>query len=260
MVWAAVMGRLQSKIAMITGGASGIGAACARAFVREGAHVLVTDIQDQAGEALVAELGEAADYRHLDVTRREDWDAAVAALRERHGRLHVLVHNAGGGVVADIERCTLEQWREVQALNVESVFMGTQAALPLMRASEEPGSIVVVSSVAGLVGEPDLMAYGAAKAAVRLLSKSIALHCARRGDPIRCNSIHPSFTDTPMVRAMVGLSKDPDEALRRLAKTAPVGRLAEPEEIAAMVLYLASDESAFVTGAELVIDGGLTAM
>ncbi|MCX4240004.1 glucose 1-dehydrogenase [Paraliomyxa miuraensis] len=253
------MGRLQSKIALVTGGASGIGAACARAFVREGAEVLVTDVQDEAGAALLAELGEAASYRHLDVTRREDWDAAVAMVRERHGRLHVLVHNAGGGAAVDIERVTLEQWRGVQALNVESVLLGTQAALPLMRACGEPGSIVVMSSVAGLIGEPGLVAYGAAKAAVRMMAKSIALHCARKGDRIRCNSIHPSFTDTPLVRSLAGQSKDPDKALQRLAQAAPVGRLAEPEEVAALVLYLASDESAFVTGTELVIDGGLTA-
>lgn len=251
--------RLHDKIALVTGAASGIGAACARAFVREGARVLVTDVGEAAGRALVSELGDAAEFRRLDVTRREDWDATLARLREHHGRLHVLVHNAGGGVVADIERCTLEQWRGVQALNVESVLMGTQAALPLLRASGEPGSIVVVSSVAGLIGEPDLLAYGAAKAAVRQLSKSIALHCARRGYPIRCNSVHPSFTDTPMVRGLAALSKDPAQALQRLAKTAPLGRLATPEEVAGMVLYLASDESAFVTGAELVIDGGLTA-
>lgn len=251
--------RLHDKIALVTGAASGIGAACARAFVREGARVLVTDVAEAAGRALVSELGDAAEFQRLDVTQREDWDAALVRLREQHGRLHVLVHNAGGGVVADIERCTLEQWRGVQALNVESVLMGTQAALPLLRASGEPGSIVVVSSVAGLIGEPDLLAYGAAKAAVRQLSRSIALHCARRGYPIRCNSVHPSFTDTPMVRGLAALSKDPAQALQRLAKTAPLGRLATPEEVAGMVLYLASDESAFVTGAELVIDGGLTA-
>jgi 3(or 17)beta-hydroxysteroid dehydrogenase len=168
------------------------------------------------------------------------------------------VHNAGGGVAGDIERCTLSQWRSVQALNVESLLLGTQAALPRLRASAA-ASIVVVSSVAGLIGEPDLVAYGAAKGAARILSKSIALHCARRGYPIRCNSIHPGFTDTPMVRGLAELHRDPARALEKLSKVAPLGRLGRPEEVAALVVYLASDESGFVTGAELTIDGGLTA-
>lgn len=253
------MARLGSKVALITGAASGIGAACARAFVDEGATVMITDIQTEAGEALATELGDAATFAPLDVTSRADWDAVIEALQQAHGRLDVLVHNAGGGVVADIERITLEQWRKVQELNVDSVFMGTQAALPLMRASGEPGSIINVSSVAGLIGEPELFAYGAAKGAVRLMSKSIALHCARKGYPIRCNSIHPGFIDTPMVRALADRSRNPDKAFERLTKTAPLGRLGDPREVAQLVLYLASDESGFVTGAELVIDGGLTA-
>lgn len=253
------MGRLDSKVALITGASSGIGAACARAFVREGALVVLTDVQVELGEAVAAELGEAASFLRLDVTRVEDWEATIETLAAVHDRLDVLVHNAGGGVVADLERCTLEQWRQVQQLNVDSVFMGTQAALPLMRESGQPGSIVVVSSVAGLVGEPDLMAYGAAKGAVRLLSKSIALHCARRGYPIRCNSIHPGFIDTPMVRGLAARSRDVDAAFERLTKVAPLGRLGTVEEVANLVLYLASDESSFVTGAEMVIDGGFTA-
>lgn len=252
------MGRLDSKIALVTGAASGIGAACARAFVAEGARVLLTDVADAAGEQLARTLGEAARYRRLDVTVREDWDAALEQVGRDEGRLDVLVHNAGGGVTGDIERCTLAQWRSVQALNVESLLLGTQAALPLLRASAA-ASIVVVSSVAGLIGEPDLVAYGAAKGAARILSKSIALHCARRGYPIRCNSIHPGFTDTPMVRSLAELHRDPARALESLSKVAPLGRLGRPEEVAAMVVYLASDEAGFVTGAELTIDGGLTA-
>ncbi|MCH9686897.1 MAG: SDR family oxidoreductase, partial [Deltaproteobacteria bacterium] len=179
-------------------------------------------------------------------------------IEQAHGHLDVLVHNAGGGLVADIETCNLDQWRKVQALNVESVFMGTQAALPLMRASGRSGSIVVVSSIAGLVGEPDLAAYGAAKGAVRVLSKTIALHCARRGDPIRCNSVHPGFTDTPMVQKMAERYPDPVKAHHKLSTLAPLRRLGTPQEVASLVLYLASDESGFVTGAEMVIDGGMT--
>lgn len=254
------MGRLDGKLALVTGAASGIGAECARTFVREGATVLLTDVQDEAGRALADELGHAASYRRLDVVSPEDWAAAIDELRQAHGRLQVLVHNAGGGVPRDdLEHLSLEQWRRVQALNVDSVLMGTQAALPLLRASGEPASIVIVSSVAGLIGTPDLVAYGSAKGAVRMLSKSIALHCARKGYPIRCNSVHPGFCDTPLVRALASQSRDPDEAWRHLSQVAPLGRLGTPQEVAALVLYLASDESAFTTGAELVLDGGLTA-
>lgn len=254
------MGRLDSKIALVTGAASGIGAACARAFVREGATVLITDIAEQAGQRLADELGAAARFRRLDVVQPAQWGGTIEALRDAHGRLDVLVHNAGGGVPHDdLEHLSLDQWRHVQALNVDSVLMGTQAALPLLRASGEPASIVVVSSVAGLIGAPDLMAYGAAKGAARMLSKSIALHCARKGLPIRCNSVHPGFCDTPMVRALADQSRDPEKAWQRLSKAAPLGRLGTAEEVAALVVYLASDESRFTTGAELVLDGGLTA-
>lgn len=252
------MGRLESKIALVTGAASGIGAACARAFVREGATVWLTDIQDDQGQALADELGEAARYRRLDVTDPGAWAEAAGALSEAHGRLDVLVHNAGGGVPRDdLEHLSLSQWRHVQALNVDSVLVGTQAALPLLRASAA-ASIVIVSSVAGLIGAPDLVAYGAAKGAVRMLSKSIALHCAHKGYPIRCNSIHPGFCDTPMVRALAGQSRDPEKAWQRLSQVAPLRRLGTPEEVAATVTHLASDESGFITGTELTIDGGLT--
>lgn len=254
------MGRLDSKISLVTGAASGIGAACARAFVREGATVLLTDVAREAGQLLADELGPTASFRPLDVVQPAEWSATLEAIREAHGRLDVLVHNAGGGVPHDdLEHLDLSQWRQVLALNVDSVLMGTQAALPLLRASGQPASIVVVSSVAGLIGTPDLVAYGAAKGAARMLSKSIALHCARKGYPIRCNSIHPGFCDTPMVRALASGSRDPDKAWQRLSKAAPLGRLGMAEEVAAMVVYLASDESGFTTGTELVLDGGLTA-
>lgn len=254
------MGRLDDKISLVTGAASGLGAACARAFVREGATVLLTDVAEDAGQRLADELGPAASFRRLDVVQPAEWQATIEALRDAHGRLDVLVHNAGGGVPHDdLEQLSLDAWRHVQALNVDSVLMGTQAALPLLRASGKPASIVVVSSVAGLIGTPDLMAYGAAKGAARMLSKSIALHCARKGYPIRCNSIHPGFCDTPMVRALASQSNDPEKAWQRLSKAAPLGRLGTAEEVAALVVYLASDESGFTSGAELVLDGGLTA-
>ena len=247
------------KVALVTGAASGIGAATAARFCRDGMHVVLTDIADDAGAALVEKLGERATYRRLDVTSPEDWSATIDAVSDAHGRLDALVHNAGGGFSTDIETLTLQQWRAVFALNVESVVLGTQAALPLMRRSGDGGSIVIVSSVAGLIGVPQLPAYGAAKAAVRNLAKTIALHCAAKGDEIRCNSIHPGFTDTPLVEKLASLSKDPARAMDKLSQAAPLRRLGKVEEVAALVAHLASDDAAFITGAEFPIDGGLTA-
>lgn len=251
------MARLAGKVALVTGAASGIGEATVRAFVDEGARVVVTDRNDEAGARVAADLGGAARYQHLDVTREDDWRAAIATVEAGEGRLDALVHNAGGGVLGSVEATSLDQWRFVQRLNVESVFLGTQAALPLMKASGA-GSIVVVSSVAGLVGDGDMAAYCAAKGAARMLSKSIALHLARTGTGLRCNSVHPSFVDTPLVAGLADAIPDP-RARERLEKAAPLRRLGEPAEVAAMIVYLASDESRFVTGSELVIDGGMTA-
>ncbi len=247
-----------AKVALVTGAASGIGAATAARLHQSGAHVVLTDIADDAGVSLAARLGERATYRRLDVTSSEDWAATIDAVSTAHGRLDVLVHNAGGGFSGDIESLTLPQWRAVFALNVESVVLGTQLALPLMRRSGEGGAIVIVSSVAGLIGVPELPAYGAAKAAVRNFAKTVALHCAAKGDGIRCNSIHPGFTDTPMVAALASLSKDPARAMQKLSQAAPLGRMGKVEEVASLIAYLASDDAAFITGAELPIDGGLT--
>jgi 3(or 17)beta-hydroxysteroid dehydrogenase len=244
--------RLSGKTALVTGGASGIGKACAEAMAAEGARVVVTD-RDGDGARRVAEaLGPPHTAMTLDVTDEAAWPAVIGEA----GRIDALVCSAGIGVLGDIEHAQLADFRRVMKVNVEGVFLACRAVFPGMKA-HGGGSIVILSSVAGLIGEASLAAYCASKGAVRLLAKSIAMYGARAG--VRCNSVHPSFIDTPMVEKMAKEMGDSEAARDRLVKASPMGRLGRPEEIAAMVVYLASDESKFTNGAELVIDGGLTA-
>ena len=248
-------GRVAGKIALITGAASGIGRGAAQHLAREGATVILTD-RNADGAAVAEALGAPHRFRALDVTDEAGWAATIAELVEAHGRLDILVNSAGIGLMGDIERTSLADFRLMYRVNVEGTFLACRAAIPAMTAG---GSIINVSSVAGLIGVPDLAGYCASKGAVRMLSKSIALHCARAGKGVRCNSIHPSFIDTPMVDRMAAAMGDAGQAKTRLGHAAPLGRLGEVDEVAAMIVYLASDESRFVTGAELAIDGGLTA-
>jgi 3(or 17)beta-hydroxysteroid dehydrogenase len=252
------MGRVDGKVAIVTGAASGIGRACARRLAAEGARVVATDRDEARGAAVGAELGAPHAFRALDVTDETAWARVVDETVAAHGRLDVLVNAAGIGIVADIERATLKEWRLVNAVNGDGVFLGCRAAFGPMKASGG-GSIVNISSVAGLVGDADLAAYCASKGAVRLLTKSVALHGARRGANIRCNSVHPGFIDTPMVDGLAHAYDDPAKARERLAGANPMKRIGEVDDVAYLVLYLASDESKFVTGAELVVDGGATA-
>jgi 3(or 17)beta-hydroxysteroid dehydrogenase len=250
--------RVEGKVAIVTGAASGIGRACAEHLAREGARVIVTD-RDGDGAVRVADaLGAPHVGRTLDVTDEAAWTAVVDETVAAAGRLDVLVNNAGIGVVGDIERATLADFRRQYAVNVEGVFLGCRAAIAAMKRTGG-GSIVNISSVAGIVADPNLAGYCASKGAVRMLSKSIALHGARRSVGVRCNSVHPSFIDTPMVADLAQAMGGTDEVRARLEKASPMGRLGHVDDVALMVLYLASDESKFVTGAELVVDGGLTA-
>lgn len=253
-----MVGRLQDKIVLITGGASGIGLATARAAQREGAKVIITDRNVTGGEAAAAELGGTAEFLAQDVTKEDRWVEVIAHIVERHGRLDGLVNNAGCGSLHNIEDETLEGWRFVHAVNVESTFLGCKYAIKAMKQTGG-GSIVNVSSVAGLSGAADLAAYCSAKGAVRLLTKSVAMWCAQAKYEIRCNSIHPSFLYTPMVQQMIDVAPDAEKMRRRLERTAPLGRMGTPEDAANMVLFLLSDESPFVTGAEFAVDGGTTA-
>ncbi|MBV9521194.1 MAG: glucose 1-dehydrogenase [Alphaproteobacteria bacterium] len=251
-------GRLAGKAAFVTGAASGLGRATARLFAAEGAHVAIADVDVPNGRAAALDVGAGAIFLAHDVTSEADWVRNLAAAASAFGRLDILVNNAGIGPAGTIEKTSLEQWREVHRVNLDGVFLGCKHVLPHLRAAGG-GAIINMSSVAGLMGTPSLFAYGSSKTAVRQLTKSVALHCAARRDGIRCNSIHPVFVATPMVDRMVENARIPEAARLALAAQIPLGRLGEADEVAALALYLAADESRFVTGAEFVIDGGITA-
>jgi NAD(P)-dependent dehydrogenase (short-subunit alcohol dehydrogenase family) len=246
--------RLEGKTALITGAASGIGRAAAKLFLAEGARVAVSDL-DFAGLNDFVAAGALTFLQ--DVADETRWREVVDATVEKFGKLDILVNNAGIAIIGNIEKATLAEFRQTLAVNVESVFLGCREAVRVMK--PQGGSIVNLSSVAGIIGDSNSAAYCASKGAVRLLTKSVALHCARAGYVIRCNSVHPAFTQTAMVEGLIATSSDPDRLREGLRRAIPMGRFGEAEEVAAAVLYLASDESAFVTGAEMVLDGGLTA-
>jgi 3(or 17)beta-hydroxysteroid dehydrogenase len=252
------MGRVQGKVALITGAASGIGLAAAQLLAEEGADVVVADRDQPRSEAVVAALGRRARYHALDVTREDQWIAVTDAVASEFGRLDILVNSAGTVLLKDVEATTLAEWRDLMAVNLDGTFLGCKHGVRVMK-DRGGGSIVNMSSVAGLIGSGNLAAYGASKGGVRSLTKSVALHCARKGYNIRCNSVHPSFADTPMLHAMIASARNPEKLASGFTAASPLGRLAQPIEIARTILFLASDESAFTTGAELVVDGGLTA-
>ncbi|MFO1377363.1 MAG: SDR family oxidoreductase [Steroidobacteraceae bacterium] len=248
---------LDSRVVLITGGASGIGGECARQFIAEGARVVLADIDAARGEALACDLGDAAEFQWLDVTSESGWQRLAGDLAGRYGRLDVLVNAAGIVLNADIEDTSLEDFRRVHAVNVEGVFLGCRVAIALMKA--RGGVIVNLSSIAGLRGVAKLAAYNAAKGAVRLLTKSIALSCAEKGYAIRCNSVHPSYVDTPLVRAMIDSAPDPVRLRSVMNRVSPLNRMAQPAEVAAVVVFLAGDGATFINGAEIPVDGGATA-
>ena len=248
--------RLENKVALISGGARGQGEVEAKLFAREGAKVVIGDILEDDGrrvEAEINELGGECVFVNLDVTQEADWERAVATTVARFGKLDVLVNNAGIFKLGRVEETTPELWDEIMDINSKGVFLGTKCAIPEMR-NAGGGSIINISSVAGLVGTQYSAAYGASKGAVRLLTKSTATAYAREG--IRANSIHPGVIETPMTTPNL-LSNE--EARQRSSARHPLGRVGQPEDVAYGALFLASDESSFMTGSELVIDGGLSA-
>ena len=251
------MADLGGKTVLVTGAASGIGRATATLLAGAGAALALADI-DEAGGRDAARGIEGAVFHRLDVTDEADWERVTGAVVEQFGGLDGLVNGAGIVLTASIEDTSYEAWRGVMAVNLDGTFLGCKHAVKAMKASGG-GSIVNLSSVSGIVGGHNLAAYNASKGGVRLLTKSVALHCARESLGIRCNSVHPAFVETPMVEQLVAESPDAERARRSMARQVPLGRIARPDEIARMILYLMSDDSAFVTGAEMVIDGGVTA-
>jgi len=256
-------GRLEGKKAFISGAAQGLGAAFALRMAIEGAKVALADINIAGARAVAAQIdahcgaGSAFAFS-LDVTREEQWIFALEEADEAMGGLSVLVNNAGIMRLGDIETLSLEDWKASMSVNVDSVFLGCKHALKYMR-ENQPGSIVNLSSIAGLIAAHNMPSYNASKAGVWLLSKSVALHCAKQGLDIRSNTIHPTFVDTPIldpIREKFG----EDTARAKLSRQVPLGRIGVPDDVANAVLYLASDESSFMTGSEIKLDGGISAM
>lgn len=254
-------GRLAGKRALVTGAASGLGLAISSRFVAEGARVLMTDRDAAAVAAAAAPLGQP--HCRLDVTIEADWASAMAAVPDLLGGLHILVNNAGIGPTGTVEDTSLETWRQCHAVNLDGTFLGCRAALPLIRATIAAdggrGSILNLSSIAGVVAGANMAAYNSAKAAVRHLTKSVALHCARTGGRITCNSLHPAFIDTPILDNFRAGDGDRAALLAKLGRQIPLGAVGEPDDVAHAAVYLCSDEAKFVTGAELFIDGGISA-
>jgi NAD(P)-dependent dehydrogenase (short-subunit alcohol dehydrogenase family) len=249
------MGRLDGKIVLVTGAAGAIGRTIATHLAGQGATLVLTDRAAAAGKAAAGTIGDAAVFLEHEVTQEAGWRSVMAAVVERFGRLDVLVNNAGvTGAEAkqDIENVTLEAWRAVQTVNVEGVVLGCKWAVRTMK--ERGGGVIVnISSLAALTGTPTLPAYGASKAAVRQITQSVALHCARAGYDIRCNSVHPGFIATEMVEAAFS-----DEQREQMRQSIPTGDFGTPDDVARAILFLASDDARYMTGSRLIIDGGVT--
>ncbi len=262
---------VRGKVALVTGGAMGIGAACAATLAAHGARVIVADVAGPEADAVVRQIvgdGGVAESMHLDVTQEADWRRVIDAIVARHGGLDVLVNNAGIAVVRTLLETSLEDWRRVHAVNLDGVFLGTRHAVAVMRPGGKSGcggSIINLSSVGGIIGAEGLSAYCSTKGGVRLFTKAVAIEVGKAGYGIRVNSVHPGNTDTPMFRRELkdmlesGMAGSEVEALQYYMKMQALPEIGQPRDVAAMVLFLASDAARFVTGAEFVVDGGLTA-
>lgn len=258
------MHRLENKIALVTGAAKGIGRAIAELFAEEGATVILSDIDDDLGKSVCGQIGGNAEYLSLDVSSEFAWEDVSKYIADKYGRLDVLINNAGiTGFLEtegpyDPERFNTEGWHKIHQVNIDGVAFGCRVAIKLMKSSTS-ASIVNLSSRSGIVGIPGAAAYASSKAAIRNHSKTVALYCAQQGYSIRCNSIHPGAVLTPLWDAMLGQGEERVAAIEAIAKDIPLGTMGEPKDVAYAALYLASDESKYVTGIELVVDGGILA-
>jgi NAD(P)-dependent dehydrogenase (short-subunit alcohol dehydrogenase family) len=257
------MDRLKGKVALVTGGASGIGERTCRLFAEEGARVVIADINEEAGRKLADDIlnsGAEASFIKMDISYEEDWEKTIEQIIGRYGKLNILVNNAGIAIFKRILETSLEEWERTMAINARGTYLGTKHVVDCMKDQDEPCSIINLSSALGQVGDPAAFAYCASKGAVTMLTKAAALDCCENGWPIRINSVHPSVIRTAITEQQIEASdRSEEEVVAELGALNPIGRLGTPMDIAWANLYLASDESSFVTGSEFNVDGGWTA-
>ena len=256
------MGRVQDKVAIITGAASGLGFAAARKLLEEGAKVILTDVNREVLDSMPERLSEFSETQFQsifhDVTQEESWIDLINKTENDHGKINILVNSAGISLGADVVSTDFDIWKKVHQVNLDSVFLGCKYAVPVM-GKYGHGSIINISSISGIVAGWNTAAYNSSKAGVRHLSKSVALFCAKKGFEVRCNSIHPAFVNTPILDP-IKQAFGADEAVAKLARQIPMNKIGDTDDVSYAILYLASDESKFMTGAEIVLDGGLSAM
>jgi NAD(P)-dependent dehydrogenase (short-subunit alcohol dehydrogenase family) len=253
------MGRVNNKVALVTGAGSGLGRAISIMLAKEGAKVAVTDINEESARETASLIGDAALALQHDVTDEQRWQDILQQTVDHFGGLNILVNNAGSGDGSDVESTDFATWKRVHEIDLDSVFLGCKYAIAHIEKTDGLGSIVNISSIAGIIAGHNMAAYNSAKSGVRHLSKSVALHCAKKKNGIRCNSVHPTFVRTPILDSMFA-RHGAEDGIAKLSRQVPIGHIGEPDDIAYGVLYLASDESRFMTGAELVLDGGISAM
>ncbi len=256
------MGRVQDKVAIITGAASGLGFAAARKLLEEGAKVILTDVNREVLDSMSERLSDFSKTQFQaifhDVTQEESWIELINKTESDHGKINILVNSAGISLGADVVSTDFDIWKKVHQVNLDSVFLGCKYAVPIM-GKHGHGSIINISSISGIVAGWNTAAYNSSKAGVRLLSKSVALFCAKKGFEVRCNSIHPAFVNTPILDP-IKQAFGADEAVAKLARQIPMNKIGDTDDVSYAILYLASDESKFMTGTEIVLDGGLSAM